>query len=167
MPPRKRAGANSSACSSRQRSKATRLVDVSTSSSTHLRVSALLPKLARLLMVVAIVSASGGHWAVVQSVAWTRMLVEDASGSSLAQAIQKTFDGQHPCDLCKSIASAKAKEKRQTFGASDAAKLLLFFQPSAVTILRYQPTAWQAVRSDAVGQWREAPEAPPPRIGLS
>jgi len=35
----------------------------------------------------------GGHWLVLQSVAWTRMLADFSRQDSLPAAISKTFDG--------------------------------------------------------------------------
>lgn len=68
-------------------------------------------QLARFLAVFAISTSCGGHWIVLQSVAWSRMIVEYAQTAPLERAIGNTFDGQHPCSLCKKIATAKKSEK--------------------------------------------------------
>lgn len=41
------------------------------------------------------------------------MLVAYTPGSSVREAITKTFDGQHPCPLCKAIQKGRAEEKQQ------------------------------------------------------
>jgi len=55
----------------------------------------------------------GGHWLVLQSVAWTRMLAEFSKQESLPAAISKTFDGQHPCPMCLKIRAGRQQEERQ------------------------------------------------------
>ena len=69
-------------------------------------------KFGQVLMIVAILAATGAHWLAFQSVAWAAMLAENLQTSSLERAIQCTFDGKHPCCLCKEIAKAKQSEKK-------------------------------------------------------
>ncbi len=76
-------------------------------------VSLVLKRMAKLLVVAALASSIGLHWAVLQSVAWTAMLADNLRASSLAQAVQQTFDGRHPCSLCKAIAKAKNAERKK------------------------------------------------------
>ena len=64
---------------------------------------------------LALFSIAGGHWAVVQTVAWAEMLrTHSQHGDSLAVAVEQTFDGQHPCALCQAIALAKSGEHKQS-----------------------------------------------------
>ena len=44
------------------------------------------------------------------------MLAENLRSGSLSKAVERTFDGEHPYTLCKSIAKAKQSEKRAKFG---------------------------------------------------
>jgi hypothetical protein len=62
-----------------------------------------------LLLIVSI----GAHWACLQSIAWMGMLIDYSRGASLAVAVCKTFDGQHPCCLCKAIADGKKSEQKK------------------------------------------------------
>jgi len=55
----------------------------------------------------------GGHWLTLQSVAWARMLAEFSRTDSFAQAIGKTFDGNHPCKLCLSVREGRQQEERE------------------------------------------------------
>ncbi|MEI6194185.1 MAG: hypothetical protein WCS42_07630 [Verrucomicrobiota bacterium] len=67
------------------------------------------------LMIVALLAASGAHWAALQSVAWSTMLAKNLHSASLTQALVKTFDGKHPCPLCKAVAAGKAEEEKSDF----------------------------------------------------
>jgi hypothetical protein len=55
----------------------------------------------------------GLHWALLQTFAWTGMLITYARDASFKEAVAKTFDGQHPCALCKVIKKGRAEEKNQ------------------------------------------------------
>jgi len=88
-----------------------------------------LLRLGQVLSLVALLATFGGHWVVLQSFAWVTMLVENAETAPLSVAVEKTFDGQHPCAICKSIASAKGKEAGQQKPAP-VSKLTLFWERS-------------------------------------
>jgi hypothetical protein len=62
---------------------------------------------------LAILLASGGHWMALQSIAWARMLLEYSRTDSLVAAMEKTFDGRHPCCMCRRIQEARRQEQRQ------------------------------------------------------
>lgn len=70
-------------------------------------------RLARFFVLIAAVQVLGGHWAVLQSVAWARMIVDYAQRESLTVAVAKTFDGAHPCSLCATVSEGRQQEKKQ------------------------------------------------------
>ena len=75
----------------------------------------MFKQLGKIFVVIALIAATGAHWAVLQSVAWTTMLADNLCTHSLAEAVTQTFDGRHPCCLCKAIAAAKKSEKKSEF----------------------------------------------------
>jgi hypothetical protein len=66
----------------------------------------------KFFVVAALVLTTGAHWAALQTVAWTTMLVNNLCTQSVSAAVSDTFDGQHPCCLCKAIAAGKKSEKK-------------------------------------------------------
>jgi len=66
----------------------------------------------KIAAVVLLSLSLGLHWAVLQSVAWTSMLVERTQTTSFRTALQTTFDGQHPCKLCQVVRAGKSAEKQ-------------------------------------------------------
>lgn len=56
----------------------------------------------------------GLHWTVLQSVAWTSMVVERSQHGSLVSAVKATFDGKHPCEICLLVKAGKSAEQRST-----------------------------------------------------
>ena len=73
----------------------------------------MFTRLARLIVFFAAVQILGGHWLALQSVAWVGMLANYARGETLVAAIEKTFDGEHPCGLCKVVKSGRENEQKQ------------------------------------------------------
>jgi hypothetical protein len=69
--------------------------------------------MAQLLVVFTLICAIGGHWAILQSVAWVGMVVSYSQNSTLQEALVKTFDGKHPCRVCKVVAKEKQAEQKQ------------------------------------------------------
>lgn len=63
------------------------------------------------LVVLALVVTTGGHWVVLQMCAWTGMLVRFSQEGPVSEAISKTFDGKHPCRLCKLVRQGRAEER--------------------------------------------------------
>ncbi len=66
------------------------------------------------LLLVALVAANNLHAPLMQVVAWSGMLVSYSRDNTLAEAIGMTFDGEHPCPMCKAI------EKVQTESTGSA-----------------------------------------------
>ena len=114
-------------------------------------------------MLVALLGASGGHWALLQTVAWTRMLATNLETDSLGAALAKTFDGQHPCCMCKAISAGKKSEKKKEF--TSAGKQLEFiadlrkFVFVAPSHFQLQPEA-----RCSFSQTAQRPPTPPPRF---
>lgn len=105
----------------------------------------------------------GLHWAVLQSVAWTTMLVERTHEGSLASALKTTFDGQHPCKLCQLVSAGKNAEKKSEavvklakLDSSLPTRSVLLPTPPAAESFPLLPAMILVVCS-------EAPPLPPPR----
>jgi len=64
------------------------------------------------LMCLAMFSVAGGHWAILQTVAWAQMLRDYSREAPLATAVEKTFSGEHPCPLCKRVEEGRQKEEK-------------------------------------------------------
>lgn len=49
----------------------------------------------------------------MQTIAWTNMVLTYAEQTDFVTAVVKTFDGEHPCDMCHAIGQGKSQEKSQ------------------------------------------------------
>lgn len=89
----------------------------------------MLPRLARWMVVAVLCISLGLQWAVLQGVAWTGMLISFSRDGSLIEAMSKTFDGEHPCPLCKAVEDGQKQDQGKS---ADAPKKKL----EAVLVLR-------------------------------
>jgi hypothetical protein len=119
-------------------------------------------RLAHALILFALLCAIGAHWAVLQSVAWTTMLAQSLRTNSISQAVERTFDGEHPCALCKKIAKSKQQERKSVF-PSEFKKFEFSFSRSAFKFTA--PFRFYEVRNldDAFNGFSLPPPVPPPK----
>jgi hypothetical protein len=122
----------------------------------------VLSRLPKILLVLALASSIGLHWAFFQTLAWAQMVISYSQNASLTEALEKTFDGKHPCKLCKNIAESKRSEKK-----SDSDLDLKKFEFSFVEseFVFSAPAFLDRSRSsnDSASTIGHTPPVPPPR----
>jgi hypothetical protein len=119
-------------------------------------------RIAKMVVIVTLVATTGAHWALLQSVAWTTMLAENLSCGSVSQAVSRTFDGKHPCPICKAIAASKKSEKKK----DSTLQLQKFEFPLAAEnpLLPVPPQFETPLSSDSLPKVHiQSPPVPPPR----
>jgi len=122
----------------------------------------VLSRLPKVLIALALAGSIGLHWAFLQAVAWTGMIVSYSQAVPLSEAMQKTFDGQHPCKLCKQIAKEKQSEKRSEY-KFEVAKLEFRYAPTAF-IFHAPSSFWENfVGDENADRLAYPPATPPPR----
>lgn len=121
----------------------------------------MLKRFSRLFTAVALICAVGGHWAVLQSVAWVSMVAAYSRGASLPQAIARTFDGRHPCQICQFVAEGKKSEKQKEQHKL-VVKLDLFAEIIPVTFDAPPAEAVLSPGSRHAPSRCDAPPLPPP-----
>ncbi len=90
------------------------------------------------------------------------MLAGNLHTDSFQTAVAKTFDGRHPCCLCKAIAAAKKSEKKSEFVAVN---LKLEFPPATESLTLFAPGEFRFLpQGDAFfDALKNPPLTPPPR----
>jgi hypothetical protein len=112
----------------------------------------------------------GGHWLALQSVAWARMLAEFSRTEPLGQAVAKTFDGEHPCNLCLSVREGRQQEQRDQREApllKSEKSRELFCDVRRVVVPAAPDSGQDAVTfvPRLLSDFVESPPTPPPRSG--
>lgn len=113
-------------------------------------------------LLVAILSLTVGfHWTLLQSVAWVGMIIEFSGQGSFQRAVANTFDGQHPCPICKLVRAGKNAEGKsevrptlQKFDLFADRSAGFYFPPSSESPFSRLPLMISRL---------EAPPLPPPR----
>lgn len=118
----------------------------------------------RLLTLAALLALCGGHWALFQGIAWTGMLVEYSARDGFLSGVQKTFDGEHPCQLCEKIEQERATESQFPEFKVSLSDLKAVVPTPSVLPARRAPGAmdfpgWEAKASALAS----SPPGPPPR----
>jgi len=128
--------------------------------------SPTLPRLARRVLVLLLCLSLGMHWAVLQGVAWTGMFLANLNQGTVTEAVEKTFDGEHPCPLCLAVKEGQKQEKDDSkpltaksvkkFEAVLVAETRLVAPPAQI-----RSFPWLVSRFEGRS---ERPSMPPPRV---
>jgi len=123
---------------------------------------AVSSRLLKWLAVLSLIFVLGGHWAVLQSVAWVTMLAGYSQAAPLKEALVSTFDGKHPCPICKFVAKGKKSEQKQETQRT-LIKLDLFVISSPVALCPPDRFPVHFASPGFSGARSEIPPTPPPR----
>ena len=122
----------------------------------------MLLRLPRILIALALAFSVGLHWSVLQVVAWAGMMITYSQDAPLAEAMVKTFDGNHPCKLCKQIAKETRSEKKSEYKIESSKTK---FANALTSRLYCAPTVLWEFRAldDSADLLTDPPAVPPPR----
>ena len=118
----------------------------------------LVPRLLQWTAALLLSVTLGLHWTVLQSVAWTSMVVERSQHETLVSAVKATFDGKHPCEICLLVKAGKSAEHRSTTSFA-VQKLEAPVQESELAWIR-RPDL-EALRRVQIPAWARRPDGPP------
>jgi hypothetical protein len=123
----------------------------------------MFKRFGNLVLAGALFLTTGTQWVVLQSIAWTGMVASYAQKAPLEVALKKTFDGKHPCCLCKTIAAAKKSGKENAY-TLQAQKLQ--FPPVTENLMLVAPARFQLLPragNEFAESLTQKPLLPPPR----
>ena len=120
-------------------------------------------RVGKIVVVIALVAMTGAHWAFLQSLAWTTMLANNLRTHSVTESISQTFDGAHPCPLCKAITAGKKSEQKNDFTVQIQK---MEFPPVADTMILTAPSYFHPFSpiDCFAGSFSPEPSVPPPRL---
>lgn len=137
-------------------------------SAKQLKIQATIPtamlRVAKITAVLLVcLSLSGGHWLALQTVAWTRMLVDYSKNQSIAAAVADTFSGERPCEMCVSIEKGKTAEQKEEATTSALAKIEAALVGDTMLVI---PARRDGFELSAFFHWNSlllTPPTPPPK----
>ena len=122
----------------------------------------MLARLSKLLLVAVLSCTLGLHWALLQSAAWVGMVVSYSQTAPLNEALAMTFDGKHPCNLCKFVRDGhRSEHKKET--QKPVVQLDVLLDASRIVIC--PPLVEPAFRASLriMDSRADSPPIPPPR----
>lgn len=127
------------------------------------------------LTAVALVLLMQGPAMLVQEVAWVKMLVSYTQERGLKRGVIETFDGNHPCALCKKAAELREQEQPQEPSEKQMPtqrQRLAWADMVASELLKMPVIAGHDISVSIAactvhdsGKGADAPDAPPPEWG--
>ena len=123
----------------------------------------VLVRFAKLVLVLSLSLSFGLHWVLLQSVGWTGMMIRYSENGSLTEALAKTFDGKHPCGICKIVKTGR-QSGQQPESQLLKVKIDFFVQTSRQFLFPSPVFATWQISLPANSQSPHSPPAPPPRI---
>ena len=118
------------------------------------------------LLVGMMLLALGTAPLVVQSVAWGLMLVEYSRTSTFTTAVEMTFDGSHPCSLCREVQKQQEEGEKKQEARAMLRDLVLFHESTSVCTASPETFSHpQKLGHDpaSLGTRTQRPPVPPPR----
>ena len=119
-------------------------------------------RIGHVLLILALIGATGTHWALLQSVAWTTMIADNLRTASFSEAVRRTFDGNHPCHLCEHVAAGRKAEKKSEF-PTWANKLEFLSERPIFVFCAPGDFRLLPVVDDSASALERKPPVPPPR----
>ncbi|PYK23151.1 MAG: hypothetical protein DME59_17920 [Verrucomicrobia bacterium] len=120
----------------------------------------------RVITIFALCCAIGLHWIALQSLAWTTMVIDYSKREPLCQAIAQTFDGAHPCSLCKMVNKAKSTERKSDLQPLTP-KIDMICARGTVAVVHPSIDFEYASCDFSLSETWQTPPVPPPRSLLS
>jgi len=119
----------------------------------------------RVVVLSSFLISIGMHTAVLQAAAWARMTVDFARRDTVAVSLEKTFDGRHPCPICRAL---KTTGSPASLTPAPTHSRLAFVAPTAAPNAARVASFW-GVASPPLPLLQSAvfPFAPPPKAVLS
>ncbi len=119
------------------------------------------------LLLLALLSAINLHLPALQVVAWAGMIVNYSRDAEISEAIEMTFDGEHPCPMCKAIEAETVKTDPDRIEAESLVRLILFIEPVASWTHTITPLDTLTFDPVSLSRLTLQPETPPPRSAIA
>jgi hypothetical protein len=120
---------------------------------------------ARIALALVVCLSIGPHWAALQPIAWATMIVEYSQCAPLTKAVADTFDGNHPCDLCKHITRTQHSEKKREAQSTTAKQDLVCVKRTVALFRSCTDLSFRVEHLTGTAE-TPSPPVPPPRSAL-
>jgi RNA polymerase subunit RPABC4/transcription elongation factor Spt4 len=124
-----------------------------------------------LLFLVAALHLIAGPLGVMQVVAWSKMIKDYSQEKGLLTGVMETFDGDHPCKMCKKISTSKQDEQKNPLIPQSKLDMTSKWF-GMIPTMDLPSSNWRdaalatnfVAPVEGISQWGQAPPVPPPRL---
>jgi hypothetical protein len=92
-------------------------------------------KIGSLLSLIALFGIVGTHWIIILFFAYGKMISQYASSYGVEHGVAMTFDGKHPCSICKKVSKEQFKEAKKMAWSKSLKKAPPMITPSLSIIV--------------------------------
>ena len=112
-----------------------------------------------------LLSATGADLFIIQTIAWAKMTYAFSQRDSVKLAVQKTFDGKHPCRICKKVCELNSNSPRlKNLTFETKIEILQNFQIFAGSYGKKILVTFRRHNLKYVNSSYDSPPTPPPRL---
>jgi hypothetical protein len=105
---------------------------------------------------------AGGQWMALQSMAWLNMTRTYCQTETLSRSLAKTFDGNHPCPLCRFIQKEKAAQSSPKVISNFQKNSFFFISFTVLLVLLLAQPKLHSIKA-LLSEFDRSPLSPPPR----
>ena len=120
-------------------------------------------RIVSITILLALLVATNSHLPLMQVVAWAGMLIDYSRDAGFSDAIEMTFDGEHPCSMCKAIQAEQEKTDPDAIRGESLARILLFIEPPFVWRQKISQLDTLEFSPSFSSRLPAQPDTPPPR----
>jgi hypothetical protein len=118
---------------------------------------------AKLIVVTSLTLSIGGHWGLLQTIAWSNMLLDYSENLTWTSALSRTIDPDTICRICEFIQEGRNQESNQDFSKTQF-KIDLVCEQREVFLNCPNVADDKAITFIVHSQFHAPPFAPPPRV---
>ncbi|MDA7665906.1 hypothetical protein OAM00_04280 [Verrucomicrobia bacterium] len=118
---------------------------------------------AKLIVVTSLTLSIGGHWGLLQTIAWSNMLLDYSENLTWTSALSKTIDPDTSCRICEFVQEGRNQESNQDFSKTQF-KIDLVCEQREVFLNCPNVADDKAITFIVHSQFHAPPIAPPPRV---
>ncbi|QSR88419.1 hypothetical protein [Methylacidiphilum caldifontis] len=95
-----------------------------------------MKKIGSILSLLSLFGIVGLHWILILFVAYGKMISQYSSNYGVESGITMTFDGKHPCSICKKVSKEQFKEAKKMAWSKSLKKASPMITPSLTIVVK-------------------------------
>jgi len=118
-------------------------------------------RFAQIILVFAVFCMANGSDFIAQGFAWGTMIIDYSSHDTVVEAVLKTFDGNHPCKICKKVDEQQHSQTKRMMEAGLRKLDLCCATPDLLILPDLGGTTFPAFEAKTLPMSAEPPFQPP------